>query len=263
MPAGRRDVVDGNCRRAPLGVSVMRLNPDSVGLSNALGTGQGRRRLSSWTIVLAAIAIAVAAATGIEYLYERAADHKEIANRFDQLRLLAEQTQLVEAQLLTDPSGLASLEGYTATENPYINLLDELDRRSPGPTVERLRAAYLQYQTDMFGLFALIAAGQQERARQFDAEQVRPHGEAFRSLAAQAVPAQQRAARTTARTAEFGTYAVLAFAALLIAGLIGRIERHRGSAARAIVEQRRLAAEQAVLWRVGELAIADRDLEEV
>ena len=226
-----------------------RAGPDESGLSRPSGAAQapepGRRFLSAWVVLAAALLISSGAAFVIAGLRNNADEDR--------------QTVLVLKQLESQSYRLSSLEWQAVAEgrlNPELagqvrdargtmsGLLGEMGRsgeaREEQESARRVAGAFRDYDAALEEEFRLLATGRVEEAEAVDEERVDPGFERLRGALEDADAAYTTDARRTDRVANIGSVLALLVAAGLIAWLYWWYEGARRVAATVVAEQNAL-----------------------
>ena len=226
-----------------------RAGPDESGLSCPSGAAQapepGRRFLSAWVVLAAALLISSGAAFVIAGLRNNADEDR--------------QTVLVLKQLESQSYRLSSLEWQAVAEgrlNPELagqvrdargtmsGLLGEMGRsgeaREEQESARRVAGAFRDYDAALEEEFRLLATGRVEEAEAVDEERVDPGFERLRGALEDADAAYTTDARRTDRVANIGSVLALLVAAGLIAWLYWWYEGARRVAATVVAEQNAL-----------------------
>ena len=194
------------------------------------------RRLGAWSVLAVALLVGLAAAFGITALIGRAvaAHHAEVL--FLRIDELSVDLHALNLQALVAQGVSPELAAHVADENAKMDAaLTELENLAAGTPafqpVHDVHAALNVFRTNVDEEMRLLAAGQVEQARRFDATTVFPSftqldaalGTAGDGYAASVVRAQ--------RMASLGATLVLLAAALTIGGLSRQFERSRQATA--------------------------------
>jgi len=197
--------------------------------------------IPAWVLLIVAIAIGVAAYTGIQQIGEHRQHATEAVLTVAQLQTLSVKGQLLYQQYLTDPASAETIvPEYEATLSETLSHMVKLGSLSPGPTFDELSAI----------LNRLNLASAQDPARLLPASErtiddtylntvILPIAKEFFDSLDRAQLIYNREARVQEEKARVSTLTVVSVAVLLIGGLFLINERLR-KAKSAIIERQEL-----------------------
>jgi diguanylate cyclase (GGDEF)-like protein/PAS domain S-box-containing protein len=200
------------------------------------------RQIPKWSLLIAAVIVAVAATAGIAVLQRRADDSRQKEVLVAHVESLANRLKRVELQAETDrgltPDVTTQGNEIRATLVQSLSDLWQLD--GGGTTSQQVQAAFRQYQTANQELFHLYALGKVDEAEDWDEDHSDPSYDKLFDGTTAASAMYRTEAHQAFVAATIGSVMTMAAAAILIGLLFWRFEQAQRTAELLGAEQRLL-----------------------
>ncbi len=211
-----------------------------LGIARALAWGSsGGGQIPTWSVLATAVIVAAVSAAAIYMLRQRADDSRQAEVLLTRLEAKVNRISSLEWETIAE--GVIHEENIQQAQSEVQETLAELDTLGQAEEeLRRVQGLYQDYESALEQELNLTAAGDTDRAREFDEERVNPSFHALREAITAAAAARSRAAERANSLATIGSGAISLAAALIIGLLFWRSQAARRATEVASAEQRAL-----------------------